>query len=61
MDDDDEIVYRLAVNRDRTVYTLTLESPRGMATNEFIMALEVYLTDISRAENQLKDPNNQIH
>lgn len=61
MSDDDEIVFRLAVSSDMRVYTLTLESPSRMTSHQFIMALESYLTDLTRASEQLKDPSNQIH
>lgn len=61
MKDDDEVTFHLHTTSDNLVYTLRVESPTPMATQDFILSLEAYLSDIIRAQKQLEDPAIIVH
>lgn len=63
MSDADEVDIEMELNSndDATVLTLTLRSTKAIDFNALILCLESYLTDLTRAEAQQKEPGFQSH
>lgn len=59
--DDGEVEIRMETSEDQKVITLVFISSVAMETNDFILALESYLTDITRAAFQREQPESQVH
>ncbi len=60
-EDDGEVTFEMETNDDATKVFLTLTSSRPMTMNELILALETYLTDLTRAEAQRREPGVLSH
>lgn len=59
--DENEIEMELSANEDSTELTLTLKGKTAIDFSDLILALESYLTDLTRAEAQKKEPGFQTH
>ncbi len=58
MRDEDELTYKLTMSDDKKTFNLRVESTSPMETNDLVIALECYLTDIIKAERQYKECTN---
>lgn len=61
MEEQDEITFEMESNDNATVVTLKLTSTCSMTVSDLILALETYLTDLTRAEAQKKEPGTRTH
>lgn len=59
--DEADIEMELNSNDDATQLTLTLKSTKAIDFSDLILALETYLTDLTRAEAQKREPVCQTH
>lgn len=60
-EDGGEVTFEMESNEEATVVTLTLTSTCQMSVNDLILALESYLTDLTRAEAQRREPGVLSH
>lgn len=59
--DEGEIEIRMDTSDDNKIITLVFVSDLEMDTNDFILALESYLTDLTKAAYQRIQPDVGIH
>ena len=57
----DEISFEMESSDDAKTVTLTLKSTCEMTVSDLILALETYLTDLVRAEDQRRKPGILSH
>lgn len=62
MSDADEIEMRVETSEDESVWVITIFSPakNKIPPNDFILELEMYLNDVSRAMTQI-DESGLVH
>lgn len=58
MKPDDEITYKLVSSEDGKSIYLKIESTSQMSNADFVLALEAYLCDLTRALNQHKESDS---
>lgn len=61
MSDDDEIEIRLETNKEQTEISLVLTSKTPIDMSDLILGLEQYLTELTRAESDLRKPGVELH
>ncbi len=61
VEEQDEVSFEMETSEDAKVVTLRLVSTREMTVGDLIMALETYLSDLTRAETQRREPGVLLH
>lgn len=63
MSDSDELILKVEVSEDGRTWVLSVytENGRKIEESEFIMEIEMWLSEIGRAQSMLNDPATQIH
>ena len=59
--DTSEVEFELNTSEDARTISLSMKSSRPMDYQDLILALEFYLTEITRAEMQRRQPGVQQH
>lgn len=59
----DDLILKIEVDEEKKCYTITVytETGRKIEENEFIMEVEMWMSEIARAETSLQDPDTKIH
>lgn len=63
MDNSDDLILKIEVDEERKEWTLTVYSETGRPIDEaeFIMEIEMWMSELGRAHDMLSDPSTQIH
>lgn len=61
MTDQADIEVEMATSEDNKTITITFRSSEPMETNDFLLALEAYLTDLTKAAIQKDEPSVNVH
>lgn len=59
--EEDEIQTTMDSNHEATKITITLHSKRSMSTEDIVLELEYYISELARAEQQLKVVGDYRH
>lgn len=62
-EEDDEIIFKVEIDEEQTVYVITVSRPSegAISTSDFITGVEMWLHEITRAEIDRSKPGTELH
>lgn len=58
---DDQMLISMEASEDSTQFAIIFEKKTAISVSELILALEEYLTDLTRAEADKRRPGTEVH